>query len=126
MCIRDSTLPLMMYNEVIGRLDFAKGSVIGMVLLVPAVIAFIFDFISRDTRSSNFIPKPFSLKKSILRDALAYVILAATSIVLIYPVVTFAGLTFNKKYPSDLSFTLDLSLIHICCAWLNWSGFRSI
>lgn len=102
-----NTLPLMMYNEVIGRLDFAKGSVIGMVLLVPAVIAFIFDFISRDTRSSNFIPKPFSLKKSILRDALAYVILAATSIVLIYPVVTFAGLTFNKKYPSDLSFTLD-------------------
>ncbi|MCI8589611.1 MAG: ABC transporter permease subunit [Clostridiales bacterium] len=101
-----NTLPLMMYNEVIGRLNFANGSVIGMVLLVPAVIAFIFDFISRDTHSASFVPKPFALKKSIVRDALSYFILIITSITLIYPIITFAGLAFNTKYPSDLSFTL--------------------
>lgn len=102
-----STLPLMMYNEVIGRLDFAKGSVIGMVLLIPAVIAFIFDFISRDIRSSGFISKPFDIKKSLGRDTFSYIFLTVVSIVIIYPILTFAGLTFYKNYPSDLTFTMD-------------------
>jgi len=102
-----NTLPLMMYNEVIGRLDFAKGSVIGMVLLVPAVIAFIFDFVSKDTRAAGFVNRPFSIKKSPVRDAFAYFLLVAASIVIIYPIVTFVGLTFNKNYPSDMTFTLD-------------------
>lgn len=102
-----NTLPMMMYNEVIGRLDFSKGSVIGMVLLVPAVVAFIFDFISKDTRSSGFVNKPFTLKKSIGREIFAYSFLAVVSISILYPIITFAGLTFNKNYPSDLTFTMD-------------------
>lgn len=102
-----STLPLMMYNEVIGRLDFAKGSVIGMVLLIPAVIAFVFDMVSRDGRSSGFVSKPFAPKKSFGRDFFAYGFLTVISVVIVYPILTFAGLTFNKNYPTDLSFTMD-------------------
>ncbi len=102
-----STLPLMMYNEVIGRLDFSKGCVIGMVLLIPAVIAFIFDFISKDTRSSGFVNRPFALKKSFERDFFAYGFLTVISVVIIYPILNFVGLTFNKNYPSDLTFTMD-------------------
>ena len=37
------TLPVMMYEDVIGLLDFVKGSVIGTFLLLPAVVAFIID-----------------------------------------------------------------------------------
>lgn len=102
-----NTLPMMMYNEVIGRLDFSKGSVIGMVLLVPAVVAFVFDFVSKDTRSSGFVNKPFTLKKSVGREIFAYSFLAVVSISILYPIITFAGLTFNKNYPSDLTFTMD-------------------
>lgn len=102
-----NTLPMMMYTEVIGRLDFSKGSVIGMVLLVPAVVAFVFDFISRDTRSSGFVNKFFTLKKSIGREIFAYSFLTVVSIAILYPIITFAGLTFNKNYPSDLTFTMD-------------------
>ena len=53
------TLPVMMYEDVIGLLDFGKGSVIGTVLLVPAVIAFILDTINRDKASSSFGIRPF-------------------------------------------------------------------
>ncbi|MCI8332722.1 MAG: ABC transporter permease subunit [Clostridiales bacterium] len=102
-----NTLPLMMYNEVIGRLNFSQGSVIGIVLLIPALIAFLFDLFSKDTRSSNFVPKPFALKKSLIRDIFSYLLLIVTSISFLYPIITFAGLTFNKKYPSDLSFSMD-------------------
>ena len=42
------TLPVMMYQDVIGMLDFGKGSVIGMILLIPAFIACILDMANRD------------------------------------------------------------------------------
>ena len=37
-----TTLPVMMYQDVIGMLDFGKGSVIGMIMLIPAIIATVF------------------------------------------------------------------------------------
>ncbi len=33
--------------------------------------------------------------------------MAVISISILYPIITFAGLTFNKNYPSDLTFTMD-------------------
>ena len=38
-----TTLPVMMYQEIVGLLDFGKGSVIGSMLLLPAVAAFVID-----------------------------------------------------------------------------------
>ena len=37
------TLPVYMYREVIGLLNFSKGAIIGVILLIPAVVAFILD-----------------------------------------------------------------------------------
>lgn len=41
---KSMTLPVYMYREVIGLLDFSKGAIIGILLLIPAFIAFIIDF----------------------------------------------------------------------------------
>ena len=37
------TLPVFLYKEVIGLLDFSKGTMIGLFLLIPAFVSFAFD-----------------------------------------------------------------------------------
>ncbi|MBQ7810543.1 MAG: ABC transporter permease subunit, partial [Clostridia bacterium] len=39
----DMTLPVFMYREVIGMMNFSGGAVVGVVLLLPAMVAFIMD-----------------------------------------------------------------------------------
>jgi iron(III) transport system permease protein len=102
-----TTLPVLMYQEVIGLLNFGKGSVIGAILLVPAVIAFLFDLLNRDRGSQNFVVQEIVKKNRRLRDtaALAYCILICLVIAL--PIVVFGMLTFIKKYPLDMSLSLS-------------------
>ena len=42
------TLPVFLYKEVIGLLDFSKGTMIGLFLLIPALVSFLFDTFSKD------------------------------------------------------------------------------
>ena len=46
-----STLPVFLYKEVIGLLDFSKGTMIGLFLLVPAFVSFAIDNFLRDHTS---------------------------------------------------------------------------
>ena len=48
------TLPVYLYKEVIGLLDFSTGTIIGLFLVVPAFISFMFDYLSKDYTSANF------------------------------------------------------------------------
>ena len=97
------TLPVLMYQEVIGLLNFSRGSVIGSFLLIPAVIAFVFDLLNRDVANQNFVIHEKAKPENKLRDATAtcYVILICLIIAL--PVLVFAFLTFFNSYPMDLS-----------------------
>ena len=36
------TLPVFLYKEVIGLLDFSRGTMIGLFLLIPAFVSFVF------------------------------------------------------------------------------------
>jgi iron(III) transport system permease protein len=96
----------MMYEDVIGLLDFAKGSVIGTVLLIPAFIAFIVDYLNREQVTSNYIKTPFSIKNNRIRDFFSYVCLGIISLFVLLPILTFAYLSFVRKYPMDLSLTI--------------------
>lgn len=100
------TLPVLMYQEVIGLLDFSKGAVIGAVLLIPAVIAFILDLINQDEGNTSFITKSFDIKENKLRDKISYLFITLVIIFVSLPILAFVFLTFAKKYPSDLSFSL--------------------
>ena len=98
------TLPVIMYEEVIGRLDFNQGAVFGTMLLVPAVLAFFADMFCKN-RANSVVTKPFDIRKSPLRDILATLFLLAVSAAVVYPIMSFVQLTFAKKYPIDMTFT---------------------
>ena len=100
------TLPVLMYQEVIGRLDFNKGAVIGGVLLVPAFIAFLLDLMNKDKGNTSFIVKDFDIKGDKVRDRVSYLFVLGVIILVTLPILVFILLTFSSNYPVDLSFTL--------------------
>ena len=101
------TLPVLMYEEVIGRQDFAKGSVFGVILLLPAVIAFFVDLFCKNDKKSSATTRPFAFPRRPLRDTVSFLFLLAVSVFAVYPIVSFIALTFSRRYPSDLTFTLS-------------------
>ena len=101
------TLPVYMYREVIGLLDYSKGGIIGVILLIPAVIAFIIDLMNKDTGTNSTVTKPYVIRKNRKRDIFARIVCAVTLILISLPIVTFIILSFVKQYPIDFSFTFD-------------------
>ena len=101
------TLPVLMYQEVIGLLNFNRGSVIGSFLLIPAVVAFIFDLLNKDRANQNYIVQEKTIAPGRLRDSAATVYVILVCIIIAMPVAVFAILTFIKSYPVDMSLTLD-------------------
>lgn len=100
------TLPVMMYQDVIGMLDFAKGSVIGAILLLPALIACILDINSKDKGNLAFVGKAYPIKENKTRDRICLCFCISVLIVMFTPIVSFAALGFINKYPLDMSFSL--------------------
>ena len=61
------TLPVFLYKEVMGLLDFSKGTMIGLFLLIPAIISFLFDNFSKDYATSSK-GKKYIINKNKFRD----------------------------------------------------------
>lgn len=101
------TIPVIMYQEVIGQLDFGKGSVYGSFLLIPAVVAFVIDLVNKESKSTSFITKEVNKAKGNVQKAFAYVVCVITSVMIALPITAFIILAFVKKYPYDLTFTLQ-------------------
>ncbi|MBQ9029917.1 MAG: ABC transporter permease subunit [Parasporobacterium sp.] len=102
-----TTLPVMMYQDVIGMLDFGKGSVIGMILLIPALVACILDITNRDKGNGAFVGQPYNIKKNRKRDCAAYAVIGFVILLIFLPICSFAVLGFVEKYPLDMSFSLS-------------------
>lgn len=100
------TLPVMMYQDVIGMLDFGKGSVIGVVLLIPALIACILDMANRDKGNAAFVGKPYGIKENRGRDLIARLVIAFFVLLIFLPIGSFSVLAFIKKYPIDMSLSV--------------------
>lgn len=103
------TIPVYMYREVIGLLDFSKGSIIGILLLIPAVIAFILDLKSDGGGNSSTVTKAYLVSNNSLRDKLAFLFCAVFVVLINLPLFAFALLSVVKQYPVDMS----LSLVNI-------------
>lgn len=69
------TLPVYLYKEVIGLLDYSTGTMIGLFLLIPAFISFIFDNYSKDYSSGDFEGNGFIVANNKLRDIISKVFL---------------------------------------------------
>ena len=102
------TLPVFMYREVIGMMNFSGGAVVGVILLAPAVIAFILDLRKSNTVSGgSTITKKYVIEENKLRDTLVYIAFSVALFLLCLPIAAFACLSFVKQYPIDMHFTLE-------------------
>lgn len=101
------TLPVLMYQEVAGLLNFSKGAIIGAVLLIPAIIAFILDSVISNTKNSSKVIIPINVVGNKMRDVFAYFGVVLGLISLLAPIFVFIPLSLVKKYPFDLTWTFN-------------------
>ncbi len=102
------TLPVYMYREVIGMMNFSGGAVVGVVLLLPAVAAFLMDLRNSGISSStSTITKAYHIEDNKRRDILVYICFGVVLFLLCLPIAAFICLSFVRQYPIDMSFSLD-------------------
>lgn len=104
---RYNTLPVYLYREVIGLLDFSKGTIIGLFLLIPAFISFIFDAINTDVKTVNFETKEFKIQENKNRDVFFKIFISIMIFLETMIFSSFIVIAFVKKFPYDYSFSLD-------------------
>ncbi len=100
------TLPVFLYKEVIGLLDFSKGTMIGLFLLIPAVISFLFDNFSKDYSSGEFEGNDFQIKDNKIRDVIFTIFLYSVIIGVSVIIGSFVYYAFINNYVIDKSFTM--------------------
>ena len=103
---KHTTLAKMMYQEVIGQLDFGKGSIIGLLLLIPAVITFLFNTFVKSRGKLSFVTKPFDIKKNGFRDGVAYTFCGFVMFLILLLFGAFCTIAFSEKYPTNITFSL--------------------
>lgn len=100
------TLPVFLYKEVIGLLDFSKGTMIGLFLLIPAIISFLFDSFSKDYSSGEFEDKSYNITNNKIRD-IVFTVLLYLIIVFIFMVIgSFVYYAFIDNFVINRSFSL--------------------
>jgi iron(III) transport system permease protein len=96
------------YKQVVGQQNFQMGAVVGMVLLVPAVLAFVIDRIVQRRQVALLSARavPYEPKQSPLRDLalLGYCLIVVA--VLIGVLGTAIWASFISYWPYNLSLTL--------------------
>jgi iron(III) transport system permease protein len=104
----EMTLPVYMYREVIGMMNFSGGAVVGVVLLMPAIAGFLMDLRnSSEAGSSSTVTKAFCIEENKRRDISVYCLFAVILLILCMPIAAFVCLSFVKQYPIDMTFSLD-------------------
>lgn len=104
---KTTTLAVKMYQEVLGQLNFNKGGVIGLFLLIPAVLAFVVNTIIKSSGKLSFVTRPFDIKKRKIRDVVAYVFCGTVLLCVTLLFGAFATIAFSKRYPSNMTATFD-------------------
>ena len=100
------TLPILLYEDAVGQLNYSTGSVIGMFLLIPALIAFLFDLLNKDRGNSTFISKKNTQNIKKYKNIIAYSVLILTSLFVIAVLLSFCIQAFAQTYPTDMNFSL--------------------
>ena len=98
------TLPVLLYKNAVGNLDYSTGSVIGLVLLIPALVAFLFDLFNKDKGNTAYVSRVYKKEKT-LNDVIAYIATIITSFMVCLIIFSFVIQAFAKSYPSDMSVT---------------------
>lgn len=102
------TLPVYMYREVIGMMNFSGGAVVGVVLLLPAIAAFLMDLRNSGiSTSGSTVTTTYRIERNKIKEFFVYVLFVVFLLMLCMPIIAFIFLSFVKQYPIDMSFSLD-------------------
>lgn len=101
------TLPVLLYENAVGQLNYSSGAIIGLMLLIPALIAFLFDLFNKDKSKSSYITKPFENNKDVKKDIIAYIITSIVSAFVLLVIVSFCIQAFSTSYPNNMTFTFQ-------------------
>lgn len=101
------TLTTMIYEQIVGRLNFANASLIGLILLLPAIIMFILGLLMRKNNSFEYNSEDNSTNK--IKKVLSLILFIIVFILVSFPLISCIFISFMNKFPKDMSF----SLVHI-------------
>jgi len=101
------TLPVFLYKEVIGLLDFSKGTMIGLFLLIPAIISFLFDNFSKDYSNGSF-NREYVISENKVRD----VIFVIFTYVILFVVASILGSFIYYAFINNIIIDKSFSLKH--------------
>ncbi|MGE5703586.1 MAG: putative 2-aminoethylphosphonate ABC transporter permease subunit [Clostridia bacterium] len=97
------------YKHVIGQQNMTMGATVGLILILPAILAFIVDRIVERKQNSSITAKskPYKISPHKMRDRLyfAYCSLVSAAIFALLITVVFASMV--KVWPYDLSLSLN-------------------
>jgi iron(III) transport system permease protein len=103
-----NVLAVDVFKQVIGQHNFAIGAVVGLLLLVPSVVAFAIDWVVRrrltanlSTRSVPFTPKPRRLFDTLM---LAYCVIVCLLLLAVLGMAVYTSLI--QLWPYNLTLTL--------------------
>ncbi len=100
------TLPVFLYKEVIGLLDFSRGTMIGLFLLIPAFISFLFDNFSKDYSFGEFEGKKFKIIDNKVRDIILTIFLYIVIVFICMIIGSFVYYAFIDNYALNRVFSL--------------------
>jgi iron(III) transport system permease protein len=104
-----NVLAVDIYKQVIGQQNFSMGAVVGLVLLLPAVLAFVIDHIVQRRQQALLTARsvPYQAKRARGRDlALLLLVIAMSSLMLLVVGMAAYG-SVVKFWPYNLSLTLN-------------------
>jgi len=100
-----NTLPMYLYEQIMSMFKYGRGSIVGVMLLLPAIASFVFDiFFKEDNVGVN---QNKLIKPSKRFDIISLIIIILVCVLLFIPQLSFIILSFVKDFPNDMSFTLD-------------------
>ena len=96
------------YQQVIGQQNFNRGAVVGLILLLPVVLAFVVDWWMQGRQQAQFSARavPYAPRPSRGFDAAMFAFCAAVCAVMLAVLGMAVFTSFIKLWPYDLSFSL--------------------
>ncbi|WP_445115911.1 putative 2-aminoethylphosphonate ABC transporter permease subunit [Acinetobacter sp. WZC-1] len=102
-------MALDVYKQIIGQHNMSMGAVISILLLFPAIIAFIFNRFQnhRQARYQSFQIKPYMSEKNVKLETALTIFCSVVSGFILLIIVTAVVASFVSYWPYDLSLTLS-------------------
>ncbi len=100
-----NTLPMYLYDQILSKFQYGRGSIAGIIILLPALISFVFDIIFKDHSSDE--KQKRMINPSFRFNIISCVVLGFIVFFMFLPQLIFIILSFVKSFPNNMSFSFD-------------------